>query len=148
MSGIAQVAMKQKVRQVLLHVDNQEVVQINNSFVSASRPMMKELRRLKLVLDRMGIQIRSEWIPSAANRFADCLSRRFPRGDLQVKRQVRRSIADGMNAPRDVFKWRPLGEHPVYRRKAAYRELAETWKETDQVRLLCPPVDLLSLIHI
>ena len=131
------------VRDLLLHIDNQAVVHITNSLVSASRPMMRELRRLKLVLDRMGLRVKSEWIPSVANKFADALSRRFPRGDLQIRRQLRRSIADGMLAPRDVFKFRPLGEHPSYLRRAAFEELKRDW-DKEQVRLLCPPVDLIG----
>ena len=60
-------------RDLLSHIDNQSVVHITISFVSASRPMIRELRRLKLVLDHLGVCIRSSWIPSAVNRFADCL---------------------------------------------------------------------------
>lgn len=134
-------------KNVLLHVDNQAVVHITNSFVSASRPMMRELRRLKVVLERLGVQIRSEWIPSVANRFADALSRRFPRGDLQIRRQLRRSVQAGMQAPTDVFPYRPAGEHPVQLRRQAYAELASSWSETE-VRFLCPPVDLLhATVH-
>lgn len=130
-------------RDLRLHIDNQAVVHITNSFVSASRPMMRELRRLKIVLDRMGLRIQSEWIPSVANKFADALSRRFPRGDLQIRRQLRRSIVAGMQAPEDVFRYRPLGEHPSYLRKASFKELSVKWEAT-HVRLLCPPVDLIG----
>lgn len=38
---------------LLLHVYNQAVVHVANSIVLSSRPMMTELRRLKLLLDRM-----------------------------------------------------------------------------------------------
>lgn len=131
------------VTDLLLHVDNQPVTHIVNSLVSASRPMMRELRRLKAVLDRLGIRVKAEWIPSVANKFADALSRRFPRGDLQIRRQLRRSIADGMKAPVDVFKFRPLGEHPSYLRRAFMDELQKEW-DRETVRLLCPPVDLIG----
>lgn len=130
-------------KNLLLHVDNQAVVHITNGLVSASRPMMRELRRLKSVLDRMGLHIKSEWIPSAANRFADALSRRFPRGDLQIRRHVRRSVMDGMRAPIDAFPFRPVGEHPVFLRRQAFKELSEDWSKED-VRLLCPPVELIT----
>lgn len=130
-------------RNLLLHIDNQPVVHITNSFVSASRPMMRELRRLKAVLDHHGLHIRSEWIPSAANKFADGLSRRFPRGDLRIQRQVRLSVQAGMQAPVDSFPFRPLGEHPRFLRQQAYTELAAEW-DPSEVRMLCPPVDLLS----
>lgn len=130
-------------RELLMYVDNQSVVHITNAFVTASRPMMRELRRLKLVLDRLGLHVKAEWIPSVANRFADCLSRRFPRGDLQIRRQLRRSVVDGMGAPRDVFPFRPVGENPIAQRKQAYAELASEWNR-QEMRLLCPPIDLIS----
>lgn len=132
------------VNSLLLHVDNQAVVHITNSFVSASSTMMKELRKLKVVLDAMGLQIRTEWIPSVANKFANALSRRFPRDDLQVRRQLRRSVKDGMMAPLDVFPYRPLGDHPRYARAYAFDQLAQPWNRTDGIRLLCPPVDLIG----
>lgn len=128
---------------LLLHVDNQAVVHITNAFVSSSRAMMRELRRLKRVLDRHGLHIRTEWLPSVANKFADALSRRFPRGDLQIRRQLRRSVVDGMEAPIDSFPYRPLGEHPVFRRRQAWTELNSKW-DRQTVRLLCPPVDLIT----
>ena len=129
-------------RDLLLHVDNQAVVHVINALVSASRPMMRELRRLKSVLDRNGIHIRSEWIPSVANKFADALSRRFSRGDLQIRRQLRRSVVAGMMAPKDAFPYRPVGEHPTFARRQAFQELSSPWSR-DEVRLLCPAVDLI-----
>ena len=51
---------QESVQSLLLHVDNQAVVHITNALVSASRPMMRELRKLKRCLDRLGLQIRSE----------------------------------------------------------------------------------------
>jgi len=134
-------------KDLLLHVENQGVVHITNSFVSTSRPMMRELRKLKVVLDLLGILIRTGWIPSVANKFADGLSRRFPRGDLQIRRQLRRSVLDGVKAPRDTFKFRPVGENPVVQRKQAFAELARVW-EPGEMRLLCPPVDLImATVH-
>ena len=134
---------QESVQSLLLHVDNPAVVQITKALVSASRPMMQELRKLKLSLDRLGLQIRSEWIPSVANRFADGPSRRFPRGDFQIQRQLRHSVVAGMKAPIDVFKHRPLGDPPVFRRRNAFDELQQPWDKSE-VRLLCPPVDLIT----
>lgn len=130
-------------RSLLLHIDNQPVVHIANALVSASRSMMRELRRLKAVLDHHGIQIRADWIPSVANKFADGLSRRFPTGDLQIRRQLRRSVQAGMRVPLHVFPYRPVGEHPVFLRRQAFAELAADW-DKGEVRLLCLPVDLIS----
>jgi hypothetical protein len=132
-----------EVNHIRLHCDNQAVVHIVNSMVSASRPMMRELRRLKCILDHLGIHISSEWLPSVANRYADALSRRFSLGDLQIRRQLQRSVTAGMEAPLEAFQYRPLGEHPVYRKMQAWRELQMPWPR-HQVRVLCPPVDLIG----
>lgn len=133
---------KRGLHELLLHVDNQPVVHIANSFVSSSRPLMQELRRLKRVLQHLNVHVRAEWLPSAVNRFADALSRRFPRGDLLIRRQLRRSVAAGMKAPVDAFKYRPLGEHPFVLRKIMLEELEQPWDD-GTVRVLCPPVDLI-----
>jgi Reverse transcriptase (RNA-dependent DNA polymerase) len=130
---------------LVLHCDNAAVVHITNAMVSASRPMMRELRRLKRLLDSMGVYIDSQWLPSVANRFADSLSRRFPRNDLRVRRQLRRSVMDGMRAPVDAFPYRPLGEHPVFMRRQVFAELGADW-DREQTRLLCPPVDLIGAV--
>lgn len=133
---------KKAVTKLLLHVDNQVVVHVCNSYVSPSRALMRELRKLKLVLDRSGIVIKAEWLPSVMNRYADSLSRRFPRGDLQIRRSLRRSVAAGMQAPLDAFRILPTGEHPVYLRKLMMDELDAKWDD-GEMRMLCPPVDLL-----
>ena len=135
---------QESVQNLLLHVDNHAVVHITNALVSASRPMMRELRKLKLCLDRLGLQIQSEWIPSFANRFANGLSRRFPRGDLQIRRQLRHSVVAVMKAPIEVFKQRPLGDPPVFGRRQAFDELQRPLDKSE-VRLLCPPVDLITV---
>lgn len=134
---------QEKVQDPLLHVENKAVVHIANSFVTASRPMMAELHLLNGVLDRLNLRIRAEWIPSAVNRYADALSRRLPRGELHIRQLLRRSVADGMRAPVDALKFRPLGEHPVAQRKVLMQELEVDWSK-DGVRLLCPPVDLIQ----
>jgi hypothetical protein len=102
---------------------------------------MRELRRLKKVLDELGLQLSSEWIPSVANKFADALSRRFSPGDLAVRQTLRRSVVDGMMAPLDSFPLRPLKEHPVFLRRQCHNELASHWSR-EESRLLCPPVEL------
>jgi hypothetical protein len=67
---------KEVISLLRLCVDNSSVVHVTNAFVASSKPMMRELRHLK-VLDKLGLQLSSEWIPSVANKFADALSRRF-----------------------------------------------------------------------
>jgi hypothetical protein len=101
--------------------------------------MMRELRRLKKVLDELVLQLSSEWIPSVANKFADALSRRFSPGDLAVRQTLRRSIVDAMMALLYSFPLRPLGEHTVFLRRQCHNELASHWSR-EETRLLCPPV--------
>jgi hypothetical protein len=79
-----------------LCVDNSSAVHVTNAFVASRKPMMRELRRMKKVLDELGHQLSSEWKPSVANKFADALSRRFSHGDLAVRQTLRRSVVDGM----------------------------------------------------
>lgn len=133
---------KRAARDLLLHVYNQVVVHICNSFVSTSSDLIRELRSLKAVLDSSRIFIRAQWLPSVRNRYAEFLSRQFPCGELQISRSLRRSVTDRMKAPLDAFKYRPTGEHPTYLRQTIMSELDAYWSD-GAVRLLCPPVDLL-----
>lgn len=126
-----------------MYVDNQATVHIVNSYVSSSRMMMRELCLLKRVLDRLGLHIQTECLPSMENRFADALSRRFPPGDLQMRRKLRRSVVTGMDAWLDSFPYRPLGAHPVFPRRQAWEELHKQW-EPGLLRLLCPSVNLIT----
>jgi hypothetical protein len=130
-----------------MRVENSSVVHVTNAFVASSKPMMRELCRLKNVLDELGPQISSGWIPSVANKFADALSRRFSPGDLAVRQKLRRSVVDGMMAPFDSFPLQPLGEHPVFLRRQSHNELASHWSR-EKTRLLCPPVGLIAVVVI
>lgn len=124
-----------------LCVDNTGVVSAARSFTSASRPMMSELRRLKSVLDARGLQIRPEWLPSAANRFADMLSRRFPAGDVGVSKMLVRSVLDGLSLEAPMRFPRTLGSHPVYARRHAFEDLQRHWNP-HEIQVLFPPPDL------
>jgi hypothetical protein len=55
---------KEGISLLRLCVDNSSVVHVTNAFVASSKPMMRELRRLKKVLDELGLQLSSEWISS------------------------------------------------------------------------------------
>jgi hypothetical protein len=134
------------VRHLRLQCENMEAVHVTNAMVSARKPMMRELRLLKRELDRLGLHLDAKWLSSALNKYADALSRRFPRGDLQIRRSLRRSVMAGMQAPTDVFPYRPLGEHPVFLRRQSFQEMAKTWSLRDKTRLLCPPTELISPI--
>lgn len=78
-----------------------------------------------------------------ANKYADILSRRFPRGDLQIRKHLWRSIADIMSASIDAFKLRPLGEHLSFMRPAVFEEPDRYWGKYEVI-LICPPVDLIG----
>jgi hypothetical protein len=80
-------------RVLRLCVENISVKFVTSSFVAASRPMMRELRQLKRVLDYFGT---SEWLPSILNKYADALSRGFQAGDLAIRRTLRHSVMAGM----------------------------------------------------
>jgi hypothetical protein len=68
-----------------LCVDNLSVVHVTNAFVVSIKPITRELCRLKKVLEELGLQLSSEWIPSVSNKFADALSRRSSPEDLAVR---------------------------------------------------------------
>jgi hypothetical protein len=145
MGILGKLVQKEETTLLRLCVDNSSVVHETNAFVASSRPMMRELCRLKEVLDELGLHLSSEWIPSVANKFAEALSRRFSPGDLAVRQTLRRSIVDGMMAPLDSFPLRPLGEHPVFLRLQCHNELASHWSRKEK-RLLCPPVELMAAV--
>ena len=63
------------VRKLLMHENNQAVCFILIAMVSSCKPMMAELRRLHVMMRKLGVSIEARWIPSAVNRFADALSR-------------------------------------------------------------------------
>jgi hypothetical protein len=111
---------------------------VPNALVASSRPKMTELRRLKKVLDKLGLQLLLEWIPFVANKLEDALSRLFSPGDLAVRQTLRRSVVDEMMAPLNSLPLRPLGEPPVFIRRECHNELASHWSR-DERRLLCSP---------
>jgi hypothetical protein len=71
-------------REVLHWCDNQAVVQILTNVTSRSPAMMRELRKLWRLLDMADISLRVRYIRSAANVWADQLSRRENRDDWML----------------------------------------------------------------
>ncbi len=94
---------KPKGRHLLLHEDNQYVTCVLTHLISKPSTMMYELRKLFLVIDTYNIKIRTQYIRSASNVWADNLSRVTNNSDSQL-------------APRKLKhfnnKW---GPHTVYR---------------------------------
>lgn len=68
-------------RNVLLHEDNQAVVSILTHLTSKSSALMTELRKLWYLLDTHDITLRPRYIRSAANIWADRLSREMDTSD-------------------------------------------------------------------
>jgi hypothetical protein len=68
-------------RQVPLHEDNTAVVAALTKLTSRSPVMMEEVRRLWYLLDTNDIHIRPRYIRSAANVWADTLSRELDTED-------------------------------------------------------------------
>ena len=77
-----------KGRRLLLHEDNQSVIGVLTHLTSKSPAMMCELRKLFLLIDRNDIKIRTQYIRSAANIWADSLSRVTDNSDWQLHRRV------------------------------------------------------------
>jgi hypothetical protein len=59
---------KEGISLLRLCIDSSSVVHVTNAFGASSRPMMRELSRLKKVLDELGLQPSSEWIISVAKK--------------------------------------------------------------------------------
>jgi len=75
-------------RHVLLHEDNTAVVATLSKLTTRSPVMMTELRRLWHLLDVNDIRIRPRYIRSAANIWADSLSRELDRDDWQLNPRI------------------------------------------------------------
>eukprot|EP00873_Tetraselmis_striata_P012255 jgi/Tetstr1/432519/TSEL_021892.t1 len=71
-------------RHVLLYEDNHAVCSVLAGLTSRSPAMMAELRKLWYLLDSNGVHIRARYIRSAANVWADRLSRHLDSDDWQL----------------------------------------------------------------
>ena len=89
-----------KGRRVLLHADNQSVVGVLSHLTSRSPVMMSELRKMFLNTDENDIRIRTQYIRSAANIWADKLSRETDTSDWQRKKERKMVITPVKNAQR------------------------------------------------
>jgi hypothetical protein len=136
---------REETRKLLLHEDNQAVVYILNAMVSSSTRMMQELRRLQAMMNALKIQIEARWLPSAVNRFADSLSRQWDPGDVRATETLLCSLCDAYSPDAVVFPYRPIGEHPVARRKYLTTQMQENWGD-GKCRLWNPPFDLLPVV--
>jgi hypothetical protein len=104
-------------KRILLHEDNQAVVHILNAMISASRQMMAQLRRLKVMLRTLVVRMEARWLPSAVNRYADSLSRQWDPGEVRVTDELVQSLSNAYAPGPAVSPYHPVGEHPFARRK-------------------------------
>ncbi len=82
-----------KGRRILLHADNQSVIGVLTHLTSRSLTMMCELRKLFLLVDTYDIKIRTQYIRSTANVWADNLSRISDNSDWQLAPRVFRHLS-------------------------------------------------------
>lgn len=134
-----------KVKKILLHEDNSAVVHILNSMVSASPSMMSELRKLRMLLQGLGVRLEAKWIPSAVNRFADALSRTWDPGDIHASRHLTDSIARQFHLDPQSFMVQPLNETRPSRLKQIQDQLREPWSD-NRCRLWNPTFDFLPIV--
>jgi hypothetical protein len=79
-------------KRVLLWEDNQAVIHILTGLTSRSRELMRELRKLWWLLDTLDIKLRAKYIRSAANVWADKLSRERDLSDWQLNPHIFRVL--------------------------------------------------------
>ena len=72
-----------KGRRLLLHEDNQSVIGVLTHLSSKFPTMMWELRKLFLLIDTYDIKIKTQYIRSAKNGWADNMSRVTDNSDWQ-----------------------------------------------------------------
>lgn len=144
--GVA--AQKESVKRLRLYIDNLGAKFIIRRMTSRSKTIMREVRVLQRLLEKLGLSLDPHWPPSAQNYFADKQSRTWDPGDLIVRECLRRELlakhAHVLPAGRGAWQYRPLGIHPVAARKVTLTELGEKWGSR-RARLYSPPVDLVSL---
>jgi hypothetical protein len=98
MGSLGKRVQQEGIKVLRLRVENSSVKFVTRSFAAASHPMIRDLRQLKRVLDSLGLQFSSEWLPSIRNKCADTISRRFQAGDLAIRRTLRNSVMAAMQA--------------------------------------------------
>ena len=102
-------------KRVLLWEDNQGVVAILSQVTSKSRALMTELRKLWWLMDTNDITIRAKYIRSAANVWADALSRdRDGQGDWMLDPALFRQL-DREGPSHTVDRFATANNHQVPR---------------------------------
>jgi hypothetical protein len=121
-----------KDRQVLLHDDNTAVVAALTKLTSRSPVMMTELRRLWFLLDTNDIHIRPRYIRSAANVWADTLSRKLDTEDWQLNPRVFKQFQERWG-PHTIDRFASMLNAQLPRFNARWRD--PQWEDVDCLRL-------------
>lgn len=119
---------KERRGRVLCWVDNAALVHIVNCMVTVSQEMMPELRLLKKILEREGLEIEVRRISSTINRYADLLSRTWDPTSHQLSTAPLTKSLNTCTGKGMVYRYRLSGgEHQVAQRKQTEAALAEFW---------------------
>jgi hypothetical protein len=95
-------------RKAFLHEDNQAVVVVLSHLTSRSPVMMGEPRKLWELIDTNNINIRARCIRSAANVWAERLSRETDRDDWQLNTRIL-TYMDSVWAPHSIDRFATHG---------------------------------------
>ena len=101
------------------------MVYVLKDMVSASKPLMEELRRLQRTMQVLGASIEARWLPSAVNRYADALSKTWDLEDMRATECLFSSIQEEYRLEYVVFAKRPLEETFVARSKYLTTQVEE-----------------------
>lgn len=140
-----------KGKDVLHWCDNQAVVQVCTNVTSRSPSLMKELRKLWRLLDLADISLRTRYIRTAANVWADQLSRRENRDDWKLNDRHFRAL-DQRYGPHTVERFATANNTHLPRFNSEFHSpgsegvdaLARDW--TGENNFLNPPWPLLDKV--
>lgn len=107
--------------------DNKAVVAVLNAKVVASTAMMSDLRKLRLLLHLMGVDLEARRIPTTVKRFADRLSRIWNPADVEATEEHIGSIRRQHSIEEVSFMSRPLNTPYQVRRKYLQDEMHTSW---------------------
>lgn len=113
--------------------------------ISAIKSMMVELRKLQKQLVALRVRLDARWLPSAVNRYADAVSRKWNTADVNVSKRLLVTIQQQYNFDRLAFYARPLNEPLPARLKRIGLQMQESWGDGN-ARLWNPPIDFLPLV--
>lgn len=95
--------------------------------VSASKPIMSDLRKLQSLFPVYGVKLESRGTPSAVNRFAYSLSRTWDPDEIQATDWFLQSIRAEYQLDWVDFAAKPMGETPAVTQKYNATHMEEQW---------------------